>query len=110
MKRHCYFCRKPLPLERRAEMYCGVRCQKLHREMGTAAAGGAGTNGAEAAPPPSFPRAARRDGTRNARPGWKSCDQNKKQHGTVEKRGERSPPGKPGGGPAPRNPPGSVFR
>ena len=33
MKRFCYFCRKPLGIEKRAEMFCNLRCQKLHAQL-----------------------------------------------------------------------------
>lgn len=33
MKRFCYFCRKPLGIEKRAEIFCDLRCQKLHAQL-----------------------------------------------------------------------------
>lgn len=34
MERYCYFCRKPLGVEKRAEMFCGLRCQRLYAQLG----------------------------------------------------------------------------
>lgn len=39
MKRFCYFCRKPLGIEKRAEMFCGLRCQMLYAQLDQAKPG-----------------------------------------------------------------------
>ncbi|MCZ6843054.1 MAG: DUF2116 family Zn-ribbon domain-containing protein [SAR324 cluster bacterium] len=33
MSRHCFFCRKPLGIEKRAEMFCSLRCRELYGKL-----------------------------------------------------------------------------
>ena len=33
MSKECYFCRKSLPVQKRATVFCGPRCQELYRKV-----------------------------------------------------------------------------
>lgn len=33
MVRQCFVCKKPLPVEKRATVYCSLRCQELDRQL-----------------------------------------------------------------------------
>ncbi len=56
MERLCFFCRKALPIERRAEIFCSPRCQELHRKLPRGAPAAPAPEPAGSAPAKALPR------------------------------------------------------